>query len=185
MDYETKPVSREGLRFIAKSVRKLFGCKSDYEPFPVLFALEQLSELFPNTNYEIVEDTELPANVFACCMMKPKGGFIIYIKQTVYDGAYYNNNVAFLSFICHEICHVVLFYIGFTPVSNRTIKEIGEIPPYRSIEWQAKALCGEVQIPYEATIGLKTKAIMEKYTVTEASAKYRIKLDKNRFYYKI
>ena len=177
MDYETKPVSRVGLRLIAKSVREIFGCKSDYEPFPVLFALEQLSELFQNTNYEIVEDTYLPANVFACCMMKPGGGFVIYIKQSVYDGACYNNNVAFLSFICHEICHVVLFYIGFTPISNRTIKEMGDVPSYKSVEWQAKALCGEVLIPFEATIGMKPKAIMQKYNVTEASAKYRRKLD--------
>lgn len=180
MDYETKPVSRTQLRIMAKYVRAMFDCKSDEEPFPVLFALEKLSDLFPNTTYDVVEDTDLPGNVFACCMPKPEGGFIIYIKQTVYDGACYNKNTAFLCFICHEICHVVLFYLGFTPVSNRTILEMGEIPSYRSVEWQAKALCGEVTIPYEATKGMKAKEIMAKYPVTEASARYRVKQDKKK-----
>lgn len=178
MDYETKPISRAGLRVIAKAIRKTFGCQTDDEPFPVLLALEKLKDIFPNTTYQIVEDTDLPGNIFACCMPKPEGGFAIYIKQTVYDGACYNNNTAFLSFICHEICHVTLFFLGFTPVSNRTIEEMKTIPPYRSVEWQAKALCGEITIPYEATIGMTAKEIMAKYNVTEASAKYRIKQDK-------
>ena len=39
------------------------------------------------------------------------------------------------------------------------------IPPYRSVEWQAKALCGEITIPYEATIGMTAKEIMAKYNV--------------------
>lgn len=180
MDYETKPISRAGLRQIAKLFREISGCSTDDVPFPVLLVLDKLSTFFPNTTYEIIEDSELPGNVFACCMPKPEGGFTIKIKQTVYDGAYYNNNAAFLSFICHEICHVVLFYLGFTPISNRAIKEIGEIPPYRCVEWQAKALCGEVLIPYEATKGMNVKEIMAKYCVTEASAKYRVKQDKKK-----
>lgn len=180
MDYETKPVSRAQLRFIAKYIRRAFGCESDETPFPVLFALERLSDLFSETGYEIVDDSELPGNVFACCMPKSDGGFVIYIKQTVYEGAYYNNNTAFLSFICHEICHVVLFYLGFTPVSNRAVAETDNIPSYRSVEWQAKALCGEVTIPYDATKGMKAKEIVTKYRVTEASAKYRVKQDKKK-----
>lgn len=44
----------------------------------------------------------------------------------------------------------------------------------------AKALCGEVTIPYDATKGMKAKEIVTKYHVTEASAKYRRKQDKKK-----
>ena len=98
--------------------------------------------------------------------------------QTVYDEAYLHNNKAFLCFICHEICHAILFHIGFMPTSARSIIKGKETPAYRSVEWQAKALCGELTIPYDATIGMNANEIMELYPVTKASAKYRVKLDK-------
>ena len=59
---------------------------------------------------------------------------MIQIKETVYNGAYYDDNYAFLCFICHEICHVLLFWIGFTPVSTRAFGD-DEIEPFRSVEW--------------------------------------------------
>jgi len=180
MDYETKPTSRREIRTISKYVRKIFGCESDNEPFPVLEALEKIPDLFPNTNYEIVSDEELSGNVFAYCFPKPEGGFTIRIKQTVYDGAFENKIAAFRCFICHEICHVVLFFLGFTPVSNRAISDFSEIPSYKSVEWQAKALTGEVMIPYDATVGMTAKEIAKKYLVTEASARYRVKQDKKK-----
>ena len=80
--------------------------------------------------------------------------------------------------VTHEICHVILFYLGHTPVSTRTLAKDEEIPAYCNVEWQAKALCGELTILYVATVGMKAKAIMEKYPVTEASAKYRVKQGK-------
>lgn len=177
MDYETRPLNRTTIRNIGKVVRKVFGCKSDNEPFPTLEALEKLPDIVPNSSFEVVNDEELPANVFACCFPKTDGGYVIQIKQTVYDGAVYDINPAFICFICHEICHVILFCLGFTPISNCAINN-NKIPAYKSVEWQAKALCGEVTIPYEATIGMKPKEIAQKYNVTEASAKYRVKLDK-------
>lgn len=68
-----------------------------------------------------------------------------------------------------------LFEIGFKPIYSRSFSK-GEIPAYRSVEWQAKALCGEVMIPYEESQGLKKSEIIEKYNVSEAFAKYRLKL---------
>ena len=179
MDYMTKPLSRTAIRKLSKYIRKIFGLSAD-EPFPVLEILEKLPSYFKGTNYLIVEDDELPATVFAWCYQKSEGGFTIEIKQSVYDGACYDNNRAFLCFICHEICHVILFYLGYTPISTRTFSENMEIPAYRSVEWQAKALCGELTIPYEATIGMKPKEIMKIYPVTEASARYRVKQDKKK-----
>lgn len=179
MDYITKPTSRSTLRRFSKIVRAVFECESDDEPFPVLQALEKLPDIVDNTNYEIVNDCDLPANVFAQCFPKPEGGFVIQIKETVYNGAYYDDNYAFLCFICHEICHVLLFWIGFTPVSTRAFRDT-EIEPFRSVEWQAKALTGEVMIPYEASKEMTSKAIVEKYHVTKQSADYRVRQDKKK-----
>lgn len=179
MDYITKPFSRATLRQFSKIVRAIFGCESDDEPFPVLRALEKLPDVIDGTSYEIVEDSELPANVFAQCYPKPEGGFVIQVKETVYNGACYDDNHAFSCFICHEICHVFLFWIGYTPVSTHAFKD-SEIKPYRSVEWQAKALTGEVMIPYEASKGMTAKAIVEKYHVTKKSADYRLKQDQRK-----
>ncbi len=179
MDYMTKPLSRKDIRLLSKYIRRIFGL-NDSEPFPVLYALEKLCEIFDKTEYIILEDDKLPADVFAWCYPKPEGGFIIEIKQTVYDCAYCDGNRAFLSFICHEICHIILFYLGYTPTSARSFSKDDGIPAYCSLEWQAKSLCGELTIPYEATVGMSVREIMEKYPVTEASAKYRVKQDKNR-----
>lgn len=177
MDYRTKPLSRSAIRYLSKRIRKILGL-NESEPFPVLNILDLICILFKGSDYDVVEDEKLPVGVFAWCYPKPEGGFMIEIKQTVYDGACYQNNRAFLCFICHEICHLILFYFGFTPISARTLLKNENIPAYCSIEWQAKALCGELTIPYEATIGMKVDEIMEKYPVTKASAKYRINQDK-------
>ena len=179
MDYRTKPLSRATIRKISKLIRKIFGLSYD-EPFPVLNALEMIGSIFKDTTYDVLEDDKLPGNVFAWCYPKPDGGFKIEIKQTVYDGAYNDSNVAFLCFICHEICHIVLFYLGYTPISTRTLQKNEQIPAYCSVEWQAKALCGELTIPYEATIGMTAKEIVKHYPVTMQSAKYRVKQDKNK-----
>lgn len=179
MDYMTKPLNRATIRQLSKYIRKIFDL-SESEPFPVLEILERVCFMFKGTEYYILEDYKLPADVFAWCYPKPDGGFIIEIKQTVYDGACYDGNRAFLCFICHEICHVILFYLGYTPVTTRTLAKGEKIPAYCSVEWQAKALCGELTIPYEETVGMKTKEIIEKYPVTEASARYRVKQDKKK-----
>lgn len=96
MDYRTKPLSRPAIRQISKSVRRMFGL-NQAEPFPVLQILDKICILFDGTDYLVVEDEKLPAEVFAWCYPKPEGGYRIEIKQTVYDGACYDGNRA-----CHR-----------------------------------------------------------------------------------
>ena len=105
------------------------------------------------------------------------GGFTIEIKESIYNGAYKKQIGAFLGFICHEICHVFLFNIGFTPVYERSFAD-KEIPAYCSVEWQAKALCAEVMIPYNESRGMGTKAITDYYHVSRAFAENRNKLER-------
>ena len=75
MDYITKPTSRAALRRFSKIVRAIFDCKSDAEPFPVLHALEKLPDIIGDTYFEVVEDSELPAKVFAQCYPKPEWSY--------------------------------------------------------------------------------------------------------------
>lgn len=172
MDYITKSTNREEIRKFSKFFRFIFGVNDDKSPFPVLEALEKFPDVFKGSNFVIVEDDELPANVPARCSPDEFGNFTIEIKELVYKGAFDKGIGAYLGFICHEICHVFLYKIGFTPIIERSFGN-NEIPPYKSVEWQAKALCGEVMMPYEATADMTCDEIMTVYHVSKSSAKYR------------
>lgn len=176
MDYETKPTSRRDLRRFAAYIRKLFDVPEN-GPFPVLEVLEKLPDVFEGSSYQVVEDKKLPPRTMAQCTQNDTGGFTIEIKESVYIGAYKNQTGAFLGFICHEICHVFLLEIGFTPIYARSFA-VGEVPAYCSVEWQAKALCAEVMLPYEETRGMKPKELVDTYHVSKAFATKRRKLEK-------
>ena len=181
MDYETKPTSRKDLRRYSVYFRELF-CTPIAGPFPVLAALDKLNDVFDDCNYIIVEDRKLAPQTMAQCIPNEEGGFTIEIKESVYRGAYEHNIGAFRGFICHELCHIFLFKIGFTPIYARSFAN-NEIPPYKSVEWQAKALCAEVMIPFDESVGMMPKTIVEKYHVSQAFAYARRKLEiknKNR-----
>ena len=174
MDYKTKPTSRRDLRCYSQILRKIFKVPLT-GPFPVLESLDKISNIFKNCNYEIVEDKKLPPQTMAWCTPNDQGGFTIEIKESIYVGAYEKQIGAFLGFICHEICHIFLFHIGFTPIFERSFKN-NELPAYCSVEWQAKALCAEVMIPYEETKGMSSSLIESTYHVSKAFAKNRQKL---------
>ncbi len=176
MDYKTKPASRKDLRRLATYFRKLNDVPAK-GPFPVLEVLEKLPDIFDGCNYLVVEDKKLPPQTMAQCTPNDNGGFTIEIKESVYAGAYENQIGAFLGFICHEICHVFLFKIGFTPIYTRSFAD-GELPAYCSVEWQAKALCAEVMLPYEDTRGKNTKELVKTFHVSQAFAKMRRKLER-------
>jgi len=174
MDYKTKATSRRDLRRYAEYLRRLFGVPNT-GPFPVLKALEMLPDVFSGCNYIVVEDTRLPAKTMARCSLNDEGGFTIEIKESVYRGAYEKSVGAFLGFICHEISHIFLFKIGFTPVYERSFKD-NELPAYCSVEWQAKALCAEIMIPYAESRGLNVEQIQMTYHVSKAFAEKRRRL---------
>lgn len=173
MDYKTKKMSRKIARMLSQVMRRVFGVELS-GPFPVLDALERLPDKLPNSNFEIVEDDKLSVNNPARCFQNSAGGFTIQIKESVYNGAYTYHTGAYRDHITHELCHVFLFSIGYTPIMERSYRE-GELKAYESVEWQAKALCGELMMPYEETKGMSPYEIKGKYGVSEAQAFYRLK----------
>lgn len=174
LDYKTNALSRKEIRFYARYFRKLFDVSPE-EPFPVLEALEKVPDVFEGSSVEIVEDNKLSANVMCICKQNNFGAYTILIKQSVYEGAYEKGIGAYLGFILHEICHLFLLTIGYTPIYARSF-ENKTIPAYCSVEWQAKALAGEIMIPYDECKNLSIQEIRNRYHVSYSFAAY---FDKN------
>lgn len=126
--------------------------------FPVLKVLDLLEARFPNNLYYLVdEDKKFDSDVMAVLETSDYEHFCIRIRQSVYDKAILDDGPS-LGYICHEMCHFILIYVfGIGPklyknsngvVFAKTIPYNRQEKPYMSMEWQAKALCGEVMIPY-------------------------------------
>ncbi len=171
MDYITKATSRKALREMSVYFRKLFGV-DETSPFPVLYAVERVPDVFPGSRCEIVPDNTFPPDTPARCRLDDDGNFLIEIKECIYDGAYKKHIGAYRGFIVHELCHVFLYKVGFTPVLNRSFDN-GDIVRFCSVEWQAKALCGEVMMPYEATERMTRDEVMRVYGVSKGFADTR------------
>lgn len=177
MDFRTYPISREIIRQIAKEIRKLFKCTDNYY-FDVINAIELVPIYFPNVTVEIVSDKDQELkNVPSTTIPDMRGNYCIKIKESIYEGAYLNNVGGYRNHIMHEISHVILFMLGYTPYFDRTYKN-NELNPFESIERQAKALAGEVLIPFEATENLTIEEIIEKCKVSKDAAIKRIKIRK-------
>lgn len=71
MDYMTKPLSRISIRQISKYVRRIFGL-NESEPFPVLEILERTCIIFEGTEYSVLEDDKLPADVFCLVLSQAR-----------------------------------------------------------------------------------------------------------------
>lgn len=170
MDYKTKPTSRNELRCIARYVRKLFKCKNKYR-FDVMTTFEKLPTVFPSVTCVVVEDDEIEGDIPGRCIPDFEGHYTIEIKSSTYDGAAAGVG-GYRAHILHEICHAILCMLGFAPVLDRVFKN-KELKPFESMEWQAKALCGEIMMPYEETEGLSVRQIQHFCQVSRESAELR------------
>lgn len=180
MDYETSVIlDRLQIRMISKFFRKMFNIKTTL--FPVMKVLDALVKRFSDVLYYSVEEDELfDPRVMAILEPQEDGMYCIRIRQSVYNNAI-NGDGASLGYICHEECHFILihlFNIGpriYTDVNGiryaRCVKE-KEILPYKSMEWQAKALCGEVMIPYETCKNCSLDEIIKMTNSSKEQAKY-------------
>lgn len=167
-DYKTLGISRNKLKELAKVIRKIFRCRNKYY-FDVVKAFEIMPQLFKDYKVKclVVEDEELPSNVPACCEFdSDDGGYIIKVKNTVYEGACKRKIGGYRAHICHEISHVILMIFGFKPILNRIYQE-KELRPYESVEWQAKALCGYILVDPDNCKKLSEKQIEAKCKVSK------------------
>ncbi len=180
MDYESRSfLSRVQIREISKFARRLLKIKT--VKFPVLKALERLIDKFPNNlYYRILPDDKFETNVMAELVPKGNDVYCIKIRETVYEKAV-NGDRASLGFICHEMCHFILIHIFDAGpvlykgenglVYARSLKD-KELPRYKSMEWQAMALCGEIMIPYEKCKNYTFKQIVSRIDSSNEQTKY-------------
>ena len=178
MDYQTKPISRRELRLIAKTIRRLFGCRNKYY-FDVIDAFEKVHKVVPKIFTEIIGDGDaniIPDLEVPAACMETKDGITIYVREKIYDGAVKDKG-GFRAHIMHEMSHAFLFLLGFRPVLTRSFKNNEIQPMYISVEWQAKALTGEILVPHEVTKGMSARSIMKRCCVSKECACRRRKLD--------
>ena len=183
MDYESRlSLSRIQIREISKFARRLLEIKTI--KFPVLKALERLIDKFSNNLYYcILPDDEFETNVMAELVPEGNDVYCIKIRETVYEKAV-NGDRASLGFICHEMCHFILIHIFYAGpvlykcenglVYARSLKD-KELPRYKSMEWQAMALCGEIMIPYEKCKNYTFKQIVSKTKSSDEQTRYFLK----------
>lgn len=165
MDFETRSISRETIRIFANLIRKNYGIKTI--KFPVLQFLENIEEYTDNeVSYIVEEDEKFEKNVMAYIdFYKERDVYCIHIRETVYRNAY-DGKHADIGFIMHEISHYFMIgVLGFKP-NEEVCYSTKKIPPYKSAEWQAMALCGELMIPYEEC---KNKTPRQVYNLTKSS----------------
>lgn len=183
MDYESRiTLGRIQIRNIANFTRKML--KINTIKFPVLKALEKLIDKFPNNlYYQIFSDDEFERNVMAELVPEDEDFYCIRIRETVYEKAV-NGDRASLGYICHEMCHFILIHI-FNAGPRMYIDEneihyarrFGDnaLPRCKSVEWQAKALCGEIMIPYEKCKNYSLKQIVNITKSSNEQASYFLK----------
>ncbi len=180
MDYMTKPISRAELRSIAKWFRNRFGCKNKLR-FDVVDAFERLPFFAGNIVTQIIEDDDasfMPLDIPASCTETADGTIEISARQKIYNGACRGVG-GYRAHLLHEMCHAVLIMMGFRPIMARAYAN-NQIEPCRSMEWQAKALTGEILVPYEETKGLSLAQIMFYCKVSKPCAETRLRLDENK-----
>ncbi len=183
MDYETRVIlTRLQIRRIAQGFRKMFNVAS--LRFPVIKVLDLLVVKFDgNLTYSIEEDSSFDTNVMAELQSNGDGRYNIRIRQSVFDKAT-SGDRASIGYICHEMCHYLL--IGVLDIGPKLYQATdgmvytksinsNDMPLYKSMEWQAKALCGEVMIPYEECKALSLSEIVDKTQSSTEQAKYFIK----------
>lgn len=169
-----KTLSRATARRKAELIRKLF----DAEPgkLDIVKFLEKLPVLVDGINVEIVEDEEMKFGDFA--YFEPdfsSGEGKIVISNSVYESAcgYSTTSGRDRMTIAHEIAHYFLMmWLEYIPVDKY---HSGKISPANDPEWQAKALAGELLMPFEDTKSYTDPKILAKdYGVSVEAADYRI-----------
>lgn len=161
MDYKPNVVlSRADIRLFASLLRKQFKVKTLH--FPVMKILDLLVTLYPDDIFYSIEDDALfEDDVMAECVPPNNESniYLIRIRESVYNGAAKKRpRFEYIGFICHELCHFFLcFFLNIKPKCE--IEDGEYVENFNSMEWQAKALCGELMIPYEECMRLSPKQI--------------------------
>lgn len=139
MSVKCEPISRNALREYVYKIRKELGLEKKLY-FPIVNFLEIMPEIFQDFSFQIVEDDEMESYKHAETDVNNE---IIYIKQSVYNGACEGNGRDRFT-IAHEIGHYLLL-----SVSKVKFSRTSSTPKvYEDPEWQANVFAGELLVPH-------------------------------------
>lgn len=176
MDGITHPTSRLFLRDVANKFRETFFQNGLY--VNVLSLIEVFPVYFPKCVIVVVPDEEMEEGTPTTIeenLLDETGKYTIRIKESVYERAC-NGSGGDRMHIIHEMSHYILIEeYGFKPLTARSYGNI--VVRYKpcSMEWQAKALAGEIMMPYEMTNGMAVYEISKKCGVSNEAATKRTK----------
>ncbi|MGL5796690.1 MAG: ImmA/IrrE family metallo-endopeptidase [Cetobacterium sp.] len=160
---KAEPRSRQKIEAEVEQFRK--NCKitsSKGRAIDVLKVLDLSTEVY-GYEYQVVEDRELPYNVYAETDLIHKK---IYIKESVYDRAAEGSTRDRFT-IAHEIGHVIMH-------TDKIIVCRGdEIKKYEYPEWQADHFAAELLVPVFHIGDLSVDEIKNKYKVSKKVAQIR------------
>lgn len=174
MDGITHPTSRLLLRDVANKFRETFFQNGLY--VNVLSLIEVFPIYFPKCVIVVVSDEEMEEGTPTTIeenLLDETGKYTIRIKESVYERAC-NGSGGDRMHIIHEMSHYILIEeYGFKPLTARSYGNI--VVRYKpcSMEWQAKALAGEIMMPYEMTNGMAVYEISKKCGVSNEAATKR------------
>ena len=164
--YEVPPLRRSQIRAAATSFRKLLNW--DEPRFPVIEVLEfGMPELLPGFEYQICTAAELGDNHGLTYPDQRK----IKIREDVYEAACDGEGFYRLT-VAHEFGHQILH----TDIGLARSVPTGNLPAYRSSEWQANCFAGELLVSHQHVYkDIKVEATMELFGVSRQAAKFQLK----------
>lgn len=168
-NYSVEPKSRAELRSIAQGFRAFLKLENTIY-FPIEKVLETMPIIFPNFNWEIVDNSAMPPQNHADTNINSQ---TITIKQDVYDRACAGAGRDRMT-IAHEIGHYLLLCVyGFK--LHHTSKSNAHAM-YTDPEWQAKCFAGELLIPAE---------LVDNLSITEIATQCGVSIDAARYQYNV
>ena len=163
-----KPISRDDLREIAKSIRSILQLENT-PYFPVIRFLEILQRTQKDFDFQIVEKTELAKGMFS--NYNPLKG-LVSIIETYYVMAIEGNGFARWT-ILHECAHYILHRDQLAALARQDNEPH---KPYEDSEWQANALTCELLMPIEMiNADMTEEEVAEKFGVSPQAARNRLK----------
>lgn len=172
MDGITHPISRLELREIARKFRQIFKLTNLY--VNVKFLIEVINYFFPKCFILIVPDDEWSEDFPSLIEKENDSSYVIKIKDSVYERACKGSGGDRMHII-HEIAHYILINeCGYAPLTARSYGDIKVKYTPSSIEWQAKALAGEILMDYEMTKNMSLQEISIKCGVSIQAAAKRL-----------
>ncbi len=161
MNVAVEPLSRANIRKIAKDLRKVIGCE-DIPYFPIVQFIEWVLANPENSmefEFELVEPDEMQDTYGTT----NTGRNIMRIRSDVYDRAVQDSPRDRFT-LCHELGHYLLHQPEYVSYAR------GNVPAYRSPEWQANTFAAELMAPRELIMNMSIEEIMKNCGMSRQAA---------------